>query len=139
MNKAIFEGLVFDEYDNTLTVAIVGGEPFYVFDDQGFMRHIPAEEIDQQVWEVFSSQIRGNEDALSEQAAKMMGQEDIFSVAVIRNQLANSDKQFEDLQRLGMPADLQDYLGLMGFRVIVDHRGELLELKQPGIAEEGDE
>ena len=139
MNKAVFQGLVFDIDDQPLGTVTIGEETFYVLDDDGFMRHIPAAEIDRQVWESITAQIAGNEDLLSQQAAKMMGQEDIFTVAVIRNQLENKEKQFLDLAKTGIPEDAREYLGMMGFKAVVDHHGEVLKLQQPGIASEDSE
>ncbi|MFZ3070698.1 MAG: hypothetical protein WA110_06215 [Anaerolineaceae bacterium] len=139
MNKAVFESLVFGPRGEPLQVDYVGGEVFYVLDDDGFMFHIPAEGVDRQVWEAMTAQISGNEEMLSEQAAKMLGQEDIFTVAVIRNQLENKEKQFEALRLSGLPEDGRAYLGMMGFRVTVDHHGEVLDIHQPGIVDEGGE
>lgn len=139
MKKAIFEGLVYDLEGKALPIAYVGSEPTYVFDDYGFDRHIPAEEVDRQVWDLLSAGIEGNEEALSEQTAKMLGQEDIFSIAVIRSQLENRDKQFVELQDKGFPPDTRMYLGMVGFKIVVNQRGEVQELNQPSVTSEGDE
>ena len=95
--KALFEGLVVDEADHPVGVKYVGGEPCYVVDDDGFMRHIPSEQVDRQVLDSMSQMIDGHEDVISAQAAKMLGQDDIFSVALIANQLKNIDQQFNTL------------------------------------------
>ncbi|MEA4812512.1 MAG: hypothetical protein VB108_08085 [Anaerolineaceae bacterium] len=139
MTIAIFNGLVFDEYDQPLEVAYLGIEPYYVIDDKGFHRHIPAAEVDRQIFEQMTSQVKGNEDMLSEQAAKMMGQEDPFTIAVIRSQLCNQEKQFADMQNQGLPEDLRSYLGMVGFKAVVDFHGELKQLNQPSISEEGED
>ena len=68
-----------------------------------------------------------------------LGQEDIFTVAMIQNQLKNTDKQFDALLESGIPEDSRVYLGMMGFRVVIDIHGEVLEINQPGIADEGGE
>lgn len=139
MKKALFEGLVFDTNDQPLAVTWVGDDPSYVLDDGGFLRHIPAEEVDQQVWDSLTSSISGNEDFLSEQTAKILGQEDIFSIAVIRQQLENSQAQFEQLRSTGLPQDMRSYLGMTGFRIVVDFHGDVVEIKQPAITPPGDE
>lgn len=139
VKKAIFEGLVYDMDDSLLPVVYVGKEPTYVIDDYGFDRHVPAEDVDRQVWELMSAGIEGKEDMLSEQTAKMLGQEDIFSIAVIRNQLKNRDKQFADLQENGFPHDARMYMSMVGFKVIVNHRGEVQEIKQPTITNEDED
>ena len=133
MKRALFEGLVFDTKDNPLEVTWVGDEPSYVLNDGGFLRHIPAETVDQQVWEAITAGISGNEEFLSEQTAKMLGQEDIFSIAVIRQQLENSQAQFEQLRGAGLPQDMRTYLGMTGFRIVVDFHGDVVEIKQPAV------
>ena len=139
VNKAIFEGLVYDPSGNLLNVDYVGSEAVYILDDDGFLRHIPAADVDRQVWDALTAQIAGHEDIISEQAAKMLGQEGIFSIAVIRSQLENTDKQFEAIQLTGLPEDTRTYLGMVGFRVTVDLHGEVIDIHQPGIIAEGDE
>lgn len=139
MKKALFEGLVFDTNDQPLAVTWVGDDPSYVLDDGGFLRHIPAEAVDQQVWDTLTSGISGNEDFLSEQTAKILGQEDIFSIAVIRQQLENSQSQFEQLRNTGLPQDMRNYLGMTGFRIVVDFHGDVVEIKQPAITPPGEE
>ena len=139
MKKALFEGLVFDTSEHPLAVTWVGEDVSYVLDDGGFLRHIPAEEVDRQVWETITSGISGNEDFLSEQTAKLLGQEDILSVAVIRQQLENSQEQFEQLRSTGFPQDMRNYLGMTGFKIVVDFHGNVVEIKQPAITPPEDE
>lgn len=139
MKRALFEGLVFDTNDQPLAVTWVGDDPSYVLDDGGFLRHIPAEEVDRQVWGTLTAGISGNEDFLSEQTAKLLGQEDIFSIAVIRQQLEKSGEQFEQLRGTGLPQDMRNYLGMTGFRIVVDFHGDVVEIKQPAITPPGEE
>jgi len=134
--QAIFSGLVIDEHDNLVQVRIVGDEPCYVVDDGGFLRHIPSEQVDRQVLEAMGESIQGHEDLISEQTAKMLGQEDIFSIAMIANQLKNIDKQLDTLFETGIPEDVRAYLGMMGFKVRINIHGDVLEVVQPGIIDE---
>ena len=138
-SKALFPGLVFDEDGNPLQTAYVGSDPCYVIDDSGFLRHIPAADIDQQVIQSIKTQIEGNEDLISEQAAKMLGQEDIFSYAMIFNQLKQIDTQLEQLFETGIPEEGRAYLGMMGFKIIVNHHGEVIEVEQPGVISDEDD
>jgi hypothetical protein len=139
-HQALFSGLIVDESDRPVGVAFVGGEPCYVVDDAGFHRHIPSEQVDLQILDLMRQQVQGNEESLSEQTAKMLGQDDIFSRALIMNQLKNLDKQFEILLNTGIPEDGRAYLGMMGFKVIINVHGEIVRIDQPGIASsEGDE
>ncbi len=139
-HHALFSGLIVDENDRPVEVAFVGGEPCYVVNDAGFHRHIPSEQVDMQILNLMRQQVQGNEENLSEQTAKMLGQDDIFSRALIMNQLKNLDKQFEILLNTGIPEEGRAYLGMMGFKVIINVHGEIVRIDQPGIASsEGDE
>ncbi|MFW5713282.1 MAG: hypothetical protein ACOCYU_01285 [Brevefilum sp.] len=137
--KAIFEGLVYDEYDNPVETGWIGSEPCYIVDDDGFKRHIPAEEVDREVLRSMQEQIEGNEDLLTEKAAEMLGQDDPFTMAAIQNQLKNMDAQFEQLAQSGIPEESRMYMGMIGFRVIISIHGEVLEIEQPGIIDESGE
>jgi hypothetical protein len=114
----------------------------YVVNDQGFHRHIPAEQVDRQVLGLMAGQIKGNEDLLSEQTAKMLGQDDIFSRAMIENQLKNIDKQLEQVLNTGIPEEGRAYMGMMGFKITINVHGEVINIEQPGMMggdEEGEE
>ncbi len=138
--QPIFTGLIIDEFDRPVESAFVGDEPCYVVNDFGFRRHIPAEQVDRQIFEAMMSQVRGNEEQISEQTAKMLGQDDIFSRAMIANQLKNMDQQFEALLQSGIPENGRAYLGMMGFRVIINVHGEVVRIDQPSAPPaEGDE
>ncbi len=131
MRKALFEGLVVDENDNLATVAYVGEEPCYVVNDAGFLRHISSEDVDRQVLKMLGAQIEGHEEEISQQTAKMLGQEDIFTRAMLLNQIKQMDRQFEALLETGIPADARAYLGMMGFKVVIDMHGEIIRVDQP--------
>lgn len=132
--QALFAGLVVDENDQPVSVTYVGDEPMYVVNDAGFHRHIPSEQVDRQVLENMRQMIEGNENLLAEQAAKMLGQEDIFSKALIENQLKQIDKQFDALFETGIPEEGRAYMGMVGFKVRINIHGEVIEIVQPGAA-----
>jgi hypothetical protein len=132
-NRAVFEGLVVDELDRVAEVTYVGDEPCYVVDDAGFNRHIPSEQVDLQVLQSMTEMIEGHEDLISEQTAKMLGQEDIFSIAMISEQLKQVDQQFEKLLASGLPEETRAYLGMVGFKVVIDVHGEIVDIRQPGM------
>ena len=132
--QPLFAGLVLDEFGNPADTAIVGDEPCYVVDDAGFKRHIPAEQVDRQVLNEIAKLMKGSEDLISEQTAKMIGQEDVFTKAAIEQQLKNIDKQFDQLMKMGIPEDMRAYLGMMGFKVVINVHGEVISVEQPGTA-----
>jgi len=136
--QPLFAGLVVDEFDRRVDTAIVGDEPCYVVDDAGFRRHIPSEQVDRVVLSQIAGLMKGSEDLLSEQTAKMLGQEDVFTKAAIEQQLKNIDKQFDQLLQVGIPEDMRAYLGMAGFKIIINMHGEVLKVDQPG-ASGGDE
>jgi hypothetical protein len=139
MKKQLFAGLVFDESGRPAESAYVGEDPCYVVDDSGFRRHIPSEQVDRQVLANMQELIKGSEDLVSEQAAKMIGQEDPFSVAAITHQLKNMDKQFDQMLQVGFPEETRAYLGMMGFKVVINYHGDVVSVEQPGVAsDEGD-
>lgn len=131
--KPLFAGLVFDETGQPVDVTYVGKEPCYVVNDAGFLRHIPSEQVDRQVLDSMRSTIQGHEDIISEQTAKWLGQEDIFTRALIEQQLKNLDKHFEELFEAGIPEESRAYMGMIGFRIIIDVHGEVIDIQQPGM------
>jgi hypothetical protein len=132
--QALFAGLVVDEFDRPVEVAYVGDEPCYVVDDSGFRRHVPSEQVDRQVLKMMSEQIEGHEDLLAEQAGKMLGQDDIFSRAALEQQFKNIEQQFEQVLQSGIPEDGRAYMGMLGFKIVINVHGEVIDLNQPGIA-----
>jgi hypothetical protein len=133
---ALFAGLVVDENDRVVEATEVGDEPFYVVDDAGFKRHIAAAQIDRQVLQHMQDMMKGSEGMISEQAAKMLGQEDIFSKAMIELQLKNIDQQFETLMQQGIPEAGRTYLGMLGFKIVINLHGEVLRIEQPSAPEQ---
>jgi hypothetical protein len=137
--QPVFAGLVVDEADRLAGTAYVGDEPCYVVNDAGFLRHIPSEQVDRQVLDMMRKQISGNEDMLSEQAAKMLGTEDIFSKAMLQNQIKNIDQQFEALLQTGIPEESRAFMGMSGFKVVINVHGEVIRLDQPAAEDESGE
>jgi hypothetical protein len=135
--QPLFAGLVVDESDRPVGTAYIGEEPCYVVDDAGFKRHIPSEQVDRVVLNTMREQITGNENLLTEQAAKMLGTEDIFSKAMLENQLKNIDKQFDALLQAGIPEDARAFMGMSGFKVVINVHGEVVRLDQPTATDEG--
>jgi len=137
--QPLFAGLVVDESGRAAETAFIGDDPCYVVDDYGFRRHIPSEQVDREVFKQITDLMKGSEYFISEQTAKMLGQEDVFTKAAIEQQLKNIDKQFDQLAQQGIPEDMRAYLGMVGFKVVINVHGEVLKVEQPGASGEGDE
>ena len=133
-SSPLFAGLVVDENGKLAESALIGNEPAYVVDDDGFKRHIPAEQVDRAVLNQMTELMKGSEDLISEQTAKMMGQDDPFSKAMIENQLKNIEQQFDVILKTGLPEDMRAYLGMMGFKIVINYHGEIVRVEQPGAA-----
>ncbi len=135
--QAMFEGLVYDEYENPVSVAYIGDEAQYVVDDDGFHRHVDAEKIDRQVLNVFMQQLADNKDMAVEQAMSMMGKDDLFTKAAIDAQISNID--MEQIMAQGIPLQARNMLGMLGFRIIINVHGELIGLNQPTLPDSDDD
>lgn len=137
--RALFEGLVSDTNERPVGVANVGGAANYVVEDGGFKFHIEAESVDRQVLAQLREQILANRDAVTEGTLKMLGQEDLFTKAMVDSSLNNMEANFAKLIEQGLPEGARQYLGMLGFRVVIDYHGDLIRFDQPGIASDEDE
>ena len=129
--EPIFKGLVVDENGQVVETSMIGDDPCYVVDDAGFKHHVLSEPIDREILKTITSQISGNEDLIADQTVKMLGQDDLFTHAIIQNQLKNIDKQIDQILQTGIPEESRMYLGMTGFKVVINMHGEILEIEQP--------
>ena len=129
--QALFTGLVYDEDENLVETAVVGEETFYVVDDNGFLRHIEAEEVDRQVLQVFVEQLHENKDMAIEQALRMMGQDDLLTKAALDAQMRNVS--VDQILQQGIPEQAREMMGMVGFRVVINVHGELVRFDQPAV------
>ena len=132
--QAMFAGLVFDEYENMVETAVVGSDFFYVIDDNGFKRHIDAEEVDRQVLGFFLEQLEDNKEMAVEQMLNMMGKDDLFTKAAVDASLRNVN--MDEIIAQGVPEQARNMLGMLGFRITINLHGEVIKLDQPTIPEE---
>ncbi len=132
--RALFEGLVVDPDGQPVTVGEVGGEAQYVVSDGGFQFHVAAEPVDRQVLGQLREQILDNKEAVTEGAMRMLGQDDLFTKAMIDSSLNNMDEHFTRLIEQGLPQEARAYLGMLGFRIVLNYHGEVVRFDQPGFA-----
>jgi len=126
-SRAVFAGLVFDESGRALDVTTIGGEAQYVIDDDGFLRHIDAASIDRQVLAVIQEQINAHKDIVEEGMMRMLDNYDLFTKATIDASIKNMDQVLER----GIPDDARMWLGMMGFRVVVNVHGDVIKFDMP--------
>jgi hypothetical protein len=128
---AVFSGLVADEAGNAVAVVHLGGDACYVIDDAGFERHISSEVVDRQVLEVLKEQVYSQRDLVVESMLDFLQQDDLFTKAAIETSVDQMDENIEQLLQTGLPEEARSWLGLMGFRVIIDVHGEVVDLNFP--------
>lgn len=134
-NSAMFEGLVFDERRNAARVSFVGERACYVVDEDGFLRHIDAAEVDQQVVDFLKGQVDQHRDLAVSGMMDMMGKDDIFTKAAVESSIDNIDQAVGQ----AIPEQTRQWLGMMGFRVIIDDLGHVVDIEMPEGGVEDDE
>ena len=133
--QALFTNLVYDEEGQQVATTFIGTEPHYVIMEGDFKRHVAAEEIDRQVIGIIQEQAQANKELVSQQIMGMLGKDDLFTKAMIDSSIGNMDQVMEQ----GMPDDARIMLGMMGFKIIVNVHGEVVNLDMPGAEAPGDE
>ena len=126
--QALFANLVFNENDESAEVVYLEDEPYYVILDAGFRRHVEAAHIDRQVVAVLREQILSQRELVTEGILQMMGQDDLFTKAMIDTSIEHLD---ERLFEQGIPEDARAWLGMLGFKVVVNHHGDIVRLDMP--------
>jgi hypothetical protein len=123
----LFAGLVFGEDDEPVEVAYVGNEPHYVILDADFRRHVASEYVDRQVLEWLQEQFMANRELITEGVLAMLGKDDLFTKAMIDASMQNMDQLIEH----GLPDDSRTWLGMFGFRIVVDIHGDIIRTDLP--------
>jgi hypothetical protein len=137
--QALFEGLVVTPGGQPVTVARLGDAAQYVVPDGDFRFHIDSEAVDRQVLRLLGEQIASNKEAITEGTLKMLGQDDLFTKAMVDASLNRMDANFDKLIEQGMPENARAYLGMLGFRVLLNYHGEVVGIEQPGMTAPEDE
>ena len=125
--RAMFEGLVYNEGGERAEVVYVGGAAHYAIPDQGFLRHVEAHLIDDVVISQMTEQITSMGDEVVLGILEMLGKDDLFTKAAIEASIRNLDQSIRQTD----PDQWAPMLQLLGFRVVVDLRGEVLEVIYP--------
>jgi hypothetical protein len=136
---ALFAGLVFNEQDEPAEVVYIGAVPHYVILDDGFRRHVGAETVDRQVIELLRQQILSNQELVTQGMLAMLGKDDLFTKAMIDASIQNIDRHMDLLFEQGLPEDTRTWLGMLGFKVVVNVHGEVVHLDAPGQEDLGGE
>ena len=134
---AFFAGLVETEDGVSVTAVNIGGESFYVIDDQGFRRHVDAQPIDRAVLAQFLEQLQEHPDEASAAMLRMMGQDDLFTKAMVDSTLRNIN--LDQIAGQSLPPEARQWLGMLGFRIVIDLHGEIVRVDMPAAPEDWSE
>jgi hypothetical protein len=124
---AMFEGLVVDEAGQPARVANVGGNAFYVVDSEGFERHVEAAAIDREVLQFIKQQVLSNREEVTRGMLGMLGKDDLFTKAMVDSSINRMD----EVPRQTLPQEARTWLGMLGFRIVIDLHGEIVKLELP--------
>jgi hypothetical protein len=124
----MFGGLVVDESGRTAEVDAVGDTACYVVYDEDFRRYVDAALVDRQVLRFMRDQVDDNRPLAVGAMLDMMGKDDIFTKAAIESTLDH----MEDAVGQPIPEDARQWLGMLGFRIVIDFRGEVVDIQLPG-------
>jgi hypothetical protein len=132
----MFAGLVFDEAGNPAEIAYVGEDACYVVDDDDFRRHIDAEQVDRAVLRFMREQVEDNREIAVQQMLEMMGQDDVFTKAAVESSI----NRMEDAVGQPIPEDARQWLGMLGFKIVIDVHGTVTDIQMPagGIVDDDD-
>jgi hypothetical protein len=132
---AMFGGLVVDENGRTAEVDTVGDTACYVVYDEDFRRYVDAATVDRQVLRFMREQVDGNRQMAVGAMLDMMGKDDIFTKAAVESTIDH----MEDAVGQPIPEDARQWLGMLGFRIVIDFHGDVIDIQLPaGASEEGE-
>ena len=126
---AMFEGLIFDEKSRPLEVGWVGADACYLYDDDGFLRHLDAADVDRQILRFFKDQVLENKDLAIRSMLEMMGKDDIFTKTALEYQIAHMDENLDQM----LPPQAREMLRSLGFTIIIDAHGNLIDIQMPDL------
>lgn len=129
-HTAMFEGLVFDEQGRPAPVERVGDAACYVVWDDDFKRYVDAGEVDSQVLRALRTAVEGQRDLAVSAMLQMLGQDDLFAKAAVESSINNMEKAVGT----ALPPEARQYLGMVGFRIVIDDHGLVTDLAMPGMA-----
>ncbi len=127
---AMFTGLVFDPQGQVAEVAWVGESACYVVYEDDFKRHIDAERVDRQVLRFMRQQVEGSRDLAVGAMLEMMGRDDLFTKAAVESTI---DRMEENVGQ-PIPEDARQWLGMLGFRIVIDFHGDVVDIALPAAA-----
>ncbi len=124
---AMFAGLVVDESGRPAEVAHVGPDACYIVYDEDFRRFVDAAYVDRQVLRFMRDQVQDNRSLAVGAMLDMMGKDDLFTKAAVESSIDH----MEEAVGQPIPEDARQWLGMLGFRIVIDFRGDVLDIQLP--------
>ena len=84
-------------------------------------------QVDIQVLRFMRSQVDEHRDIAVEQMLNMLGKDDIFTKVAVESSINNIE------QNVGqpIPEDARQWMGMLGFRVVIDFHGNVVDIQMP--------
>jgi hypothetical protein len=133
--SAMFAGLVFDERGQPAQIAFVGENACYVVMEDDFKRHIDAAGVDAQVLRYMREQVEPHRDLAVKTMLDMLGKDDIFTKAALESSINNMEQSVGQ----AIPDDAKQWMGMLGFKIVIDDQGAVLDVQLPEGGVEDDE
>lgn len=127
---AMFAGLVVDEAGRPAEVATVGDNACYVVYDDDFRRYVDAAGVDRQVLRFMRDQVQDNRQLAVGAMLDMMGKDDLFTKAAVESSIDH----MEEAVGQPIPEDARQWLGMLGFRIVIDFHGDVVDIALPAAA-----
>lgn len=124
---AMFEGLVVDEGGRIAEVGFVGENACYIVYDDDFKRFVDAAQVDRQVLRFMREQMDDNRQAAVSALLEMMGKDDLFTKAAVESTIDH----MEEAVGQPIPQEARQWLGMLGFRVVIDYHGDVVDIELP--------
>ena len=126
-NQILFDGLVYNEAGAPAWGVWIGGVGHYAIPDGSINWHVEAYHVDHAVIETIKEQLSSQQDDVTRTMIEMLGKDDIFTKAAIDASMRNLEQSI----RRSDNSQWVPWLKLLGFRVVVDFRGSIVEILYP--------
>jgi hypothetical protein len=90
---------------------------------------VDAQDVDRVVLEQFLSQLGAHKEEAAVAMLRMIGREDLFTKAMVDSALSNID--IDQILAHQLPADVRQWLQMVGFRVVIDRHGDIVQVDMP--------
>ena len=91
--------------------------------------------VDRQVLRFMRQQVEGSRDLAVGAMLDMMGRDDLFTKAAVESTI----DRMEDAVGQPIPEDARQWLGMLGFKIVIDDQGAVVDIQMPaGGIDEGD-